>query len=372
MRVLHIMGSADAGGVEMVVYNYMLNIDQNHIHFDIALTGHQPGMLGKKMVELGANIYQLPLKSKGIAAYEHALMDLLSREHFDIVHVHDNSTSYVALRIAKKCGIACRIAHAHTAGEPRRLRSKLIVQSGHILNKRYATCLMACGSKAGELVFGRDVLKKKRVIILPNAVDTEKFRFNSLIREQVHRELNIGSQYVIGMVGRLDHEKNYQFILPVIKKLHDYMPNILLIIVGRGNQEELLKKYCSDNYMDDYVKFIGARFDIERIYQVLDICLLPSLYEGFPVVAIEAIASGLPVILSDHITQELGFSKMVNYLPLEEKKWVDALLKKPINYNREKGADEIKQYHFDIKDSAGILQKIYERAEIRNETNYVV
>lgn len=372
MRILHIMGSADAGGVEMVVYNYMKYIDQQRFHFDFALTGHQPGMLGKKMIDSGAHFYPLPLKSNGILAFEKALKDLLTKERFDAVHVHGNSTSYVALRVAKRCGIPCRISHAHTAGKPNRLKDWLIIQSGHILNKYYATHLIACGSKAGELVFGSNAMKTKKAVVLPNSIESDLFCFNPVIREQVRKELNIGNRYAIGIVGRLDPQKNYSFILPVIKKLHNQTSDFSLIIVGSGSQEDDLRKYCNVNQMNDYVHFIGVRNDIERIYQGLDVFILPSLYEGFPVAALEAIAAGLPVLLSDRITPELNFFKTVEYIPLVEKKWVEVLTNRPINNARENGEYEIKKYHFDIKDTAGILQSIYESAKRENETDYVV
>lgn len=363
MRILHIMGGADAGGVAMVVYNYMRYIDQKRFHFDFALTGHQPGMLGKKMIDLGANYYPLPLKSDGVKKFELALKDLLEKEQFDAIHVHENSTSYVALRIAKKCGIKCRIAHAHTAGEPYGLKNRLIVQSGRILNNYYATNLIGCGQKAGELVFGTNAMKNKKAIVLPNSIESELFRFDPVIRKQVRQELNARNRYVIGMVGRLELEKNYSFVLPVIRELHNYMSDIMLIIAGSGDQENELKKYCNDNHMNDYVQFMGVRTDIERIYQGMDVFILPSIYEGFPVVGLEAIAAGLPVLLSDRITPELGFSKGVEYIPLVDKRWVNALANRPLNLTRETGELEIKENHFDIKDTAQILQRIYEKAE---------
>lgn len=353
------MGGADAGGVAMVVYNYMRYIDQNKYHFDIALTGHQPGMLGKKMICLGARFYLLPLKSKGVSAFENALKCLLEKEHFDVVHVHENSTSYVALRIAKRCGISCRIAHAHTAGKPNSFKNWLIIQSGHFLNSYYATNLIGCGQKAGELVFGISAMKNEKAYVLPNSIDPEIFRFNPVTREQVRQELNIGNRYTIGMVGRLAFEKNHSFILPVIKKLHEQLSEIVFVLVGRGDQEEKLKKYCKDNCMNEYVLFCGVRSDVERIYQGFDVCVIPSLYEGFPVVGLEAIAAGLPVLLSNQITTELECFNSVKYLPLEEKKWINALSKMPMNTNRYRGVYEIKEHHFDVKDTVNILQRIY-------------
>ena len=164
MRILHIMGSADYGGVPSVVYNYMKYIDRNKHHFEFALNS-DPGTIGKQMQELGAKFYRLPFRSDGIFKYRKALTELLAKEHFDVIHVHSGSVSYLDLQIAKKQGIKCRVVHAHTAAHSRTLKEHIRVWAGRVLNYYYATKMIACGELAGNEIFGKACMKSSKTII---------------------------------------------------------------------------------------------------------------------------------------------------------------------------------------------------------------
>ena len=359
MRILHIMGGADAGGVAAVVYNYMRFIDQDKFHFDFALTGYEPGMLGNKMIDAGAKYYYLPRIHDGIKEFRSQLSKLLKKEHFDVIHMHGNSNSWIALSVAMEEGIPIRIAHAHYAGKPESARNWVIMKLGHIFNQRYATHLIGCGQLAGEIVFGKSFDGSNKRFVLPNAIDANKFRYDQSIRDEVRKELGIEQNYVVGLIGRLSVQKNQTFIMPVIRKLHQIMPEMVLMLVGAGEEENKIKDYCKKHSMESYVIFTGVRQDVNRIYQGIDVCVLPSLYEGLPVVGVEALAAGCPLLMSDHITRELSFGTHVKYLPLEEKVWFDALKSKPINNNRDNGIYEIKEHGFDLTESAKKLERVY-------------
>ena len=139
IRVLHIMAGADAGGISSVVYNYYSGIDREKIRFDIALTTDSFGINGKKLEELGCSFYRLPLKSKGIKQFKAELKSLLVNNQYDALHVHENETSYVALAVAKACGVEIRIAHSHTSSPYKGMRSEVKRLLGCWLNNKYAT-----------------------------------------------------------------------------------------------------------------------------------------------------------------------------------------------------------------------------------------
>lgn len=360
MKILHIIiGSANAGGVAAVVFNYMKHIDQHRFHFDFALLDSKPGMIGQKMMELGARCYELPLKSRDLRSYKRQLYDILKNEKYDAIHVHENSTSYVALKVAKKAGVKCRIAHAHVAWQPDSLRAWLAAISGRLFNHIYGTKLIGCGKKAGDCVFGAKHMMSPKGLVLPNAIETDRFSYSAEVRNEVRSELGIHGKYAVGMIGRFSPQKNHAFILPMINVLHRYMNDFVVVFVGTGELQTKAEEYCHEHGMDDYVRFLGVRSDVNRIYQAIDICVMPSLYEGFPVVGLEAIAAGLPLLLSDRITSELSFGKHVAYLPLDSDVWVETLRQKPFNHHREDGYAEIKNNGYDINDTAIILEKVY-------------
>lgn len=358
-RVLHIMAAADAGGISTVILNYYRHMDREKIHFDIAITTDVIGQNGHRLKELGCHIYHLPLKSEGLNKYTKSLKELLRKEQFDAVHVHDNETSYVALRIAKQMGIKKRIAHAHTSSPTSNLKQEIRRVSGCFLNSYYATNLIGCGILAGNRVFGKRNMRKSKSIVLPNAIDTEKFKYNSVIRNEVRKEFGLENKYIIGMIGRLGNEKNHLFILKLIDSVYIENKKIALLIVGNGPNEEILKNIIEEKHMESYVKLLGRRNDVNRLYQAFDMFLLPSIHEGFPVAAVESITSGLPTLVSDTITEELKFSELVEYIPLDSKKWIDSILNTKENLHRKNSVNSVREHKLDILDTAKILEEVY-------------
>ncbi len=360
IRVLHIMGCSDAGGISSVVLNYYRYTDRTKIHFDIGLTIPTIGQNGHALQELGAVIHFLPLKSEGLAAYEAAVTALLKKENYDAVHVHDSETSYVTLRIAQKAGVCCRVAHCHTTSPWEGIKGEIRRLSGCVLNYHYATRVIGCGQLAGERVYGKYNMKRPRALVLPNAVETEKFAYQETVRGDVRRELSLEDKFVIGMVGRLTALKNYPFALEILGLLRQTCPEAVLVIAGNGEDEILMRQKIQQLGLQEQVTLLGRRGDVERLYQAYDLFLLPSLSEGFPVAAVEALSSGLPVLLSDRITGELKSFSKVRYLPLGNAAlWAEAIAEYRVSGDRTAGCREAVEQGLDIQDGARKLEQIY-------------
>lgn len=360
IRVLHIMACSDAGGISSVVLNFYRHIDRTKVHFDIGLTVPPVGQNGRALEELGARIFMLPLKSENLTAFRTELEALLRQENYDAIHVHESETSYVALAVAKKLGIPCRIAHSHTTSPWEGIKGELRRLSGCVLNYHYATCVMGCGQKAGERVFGKYNMKRPKAVVIPNAVDTGRFAFDEQVRREVRQELGLGDSFVIGMVGRLSEEKNPGYGLELMPRLLERCPDAMLVMAGNGPEEERLKQRIAELDLGRHVKLLGRRVDVDRLYQAFDLYLLPSFTEGFPVAAVEAMASGLPVLLSDAITRELEFGSAVTYLPLAEPDcWVREMLKWRTDDGRTARQKEPKENGLDIRSAAKRLEQIY-------------
>ena len=360
IRVLHIMGCADAGGISAVVLNYYRFIDRTKIHFDIALTVPEAGQNAYALQELGAEIHFLPLKSHGLKAFQKALAELLIKGQYDAVHVHESETCYVAMAVAKKLGLSCRVAHAHITSPWEGVKGELRRLSGCMLNYHYASRVIGCGQMAGERIFGKHNMKRPKAMVLPNAVDTEKFAFDAELRDTVRKELGVEDKFVIGMVGRLADQKNYPFALEIMDKLRHVMPDAVLVAAGNGPDEMLIKAQIGMLGLEDHVMMLGRRADVNRLYQAFDLFLLPSLYEGFPVAGVEALSSGLPVLLSDKITGELKIFSAVEYLSLKDvNSWVEAIGKQRKPVDRVARQKEVVEHGFDIRDTAQLLERVY-------------
>ncbi len=359
IKILHIMAGVDAGGISTVVLNYFSRIDRELFRFDIAITTDQVGKNAEEFKKLGANIYRIPLKSNGIKKYESAVRKLLVENGYNAIHVHENETSYVALRVAKKLGIPCRIAHSHTSLPCSGLKSEIRRMAGIVLNQHYATKLIGCGKLAGDRVFGKSNMRSAKGMVLPNAVDTEKFAYSESVRNTVRTELQLENKQIIGMVGRISPEKNTLYALDLFSEFVKQNPNVVMVIVGNGPDEEKLIQKINENGLNENVKFIGRRSDVDRLYQAFDLFWMPSIHEGFPVAAVEAMASGLSVILSDTITRELSFSKNVHYLPLKDKKrWAEASSMCLKNCGRKQTLN-LKEFGLDIAETVKKLERVY-------------
>ena len=360
VRVLHIMGCSDAGGISSVVLNYYRFLDRTKIQFDIALTIPEIGQNGRALQALGAKIHFLPLKSEGLGAFQTALAELLAHNRYDAVHVHENETSYVALQVAKKAGISCRIAHSHTSSPYEGLKGELRRLSGCVLNYHFATHVIGCGQLAGERVFGKWNMRRKKALVLPNAVDTARFSFDPALRQEVRKELDAENAFVLGMVGRLSEEKNNLYTLELMDALREDIPNAVLVVAGNGPEEEKFRARVRELHLEHCVRQLGRRADVERLYQAFDVYLLPSFTEGFPVAAVEAMASGLPVLLSDAITRELSFGSAVTYLPLADKDaWTQNIKHWQTDSCRVHRQTEPASYGLDIRTNTAKLERIY-------------
>lgn len=363
IKVLHILSAVDFGGMSSVVVNYYSNINRQAIHFDIAVTTDSFGSDGNVLKGLGCNFYKLPMKSENLKGYEKGLERILKEGDYSAIHVHENETSFIALRVAKKCGVKCRVAHAHTSSPFLGLLPELRRIIGCFLNYHYCTVAMACGELAAKRVYGLLNYKKNKTVILPNAIQTDKFAFDIKKRDSFRSAHALKQKFAIGMIGRLSPEKNLLFgirIMPEIKKL---IPNAVLICAGDGPEAERMREFVKKNGLEEDVVFLGKIDDVDYFYQGIDLQLIPSFHEGFPVAAVEGLCSGLFVLMSSTITREFDKYTRCSYISIKKpKQWVDAIYKIYVSQNfleRENRSSVLIKSDMDISNTKRILEEVY-------------
>ena len=262
------------------------------------------------------------------------------------------------LDVAKKCGVKVRIAHSHNLlTNDAKLTTRLIHRCCRPKLNRVATDRFACGEEAGNSLYGR----KREFIIIKNGVDIDLFQTNEAQRLKVRNELGIDEKTIIvGSVGRLDTQKNYEFLLDVFAELLEICPNYRLLLVGTGEQEKALKYKSEQLHIDKSVVFYGASDNVPAMMNAMDVFVLPSIFEGLVLVLVEAQAVGLPCIASDRVPQEVNISNTIKFLPLEadKKEWVNNIIKLSSKgkYNNIK---LIKKAGYSINDAAEELKKWY-------------
>lgn len=355
IRILHIVTYMGRGGLETMIMNYYRNIDRSKVQFDFLTHRQERWDYDDEIEKLGGKIYRLPRLNPFSPSYLKAL-DGFFKEHkeYKIVHCHQDCLSGIPLKYAKKNGVPFTIAHSHNANQDKNLKYLVKLIAKNNISK-YSDHLFACGKEAGEWMF-----KTSDFEILNNAIDTKRYIYNEEKSLEMKEKLGVTDKFVIGHVGRFRLQKNHSFIIDIFKEVCKKEPNSTLLLVGDGPLEEEIKKKVDDLGLLDKVKFLGARDDVNDLMQAMDVFILPSLFEGFPLTMIETQASGLNCIISDKVPKECIVTKNVKSISLEKspKYWANEIIKSK-NKERKNLYNEIQDAKFDIKSNAIGLQEFY-------------
>ena len=278
--VAHIMGKWNGGGVESVVMNYYRNIDRNRIQFHFLCDEDSTDIPYEEIEKLGGKVIVIPPYQK-LFKYQKELYRIFKENNYKIIHSHINALSVFPLRIAKKAGVPIRIAHSHSTSNKKEWKKNILKMILRPFSKLYANNYFACTEYAGKWLFGKKVVERKELNVINNAIDLKKFEFNENTREDLRKELGIKEDVlVIGHVGRFMKQKNHEFFIDVFEKAIKQDDNIYLILVGQGPLEDKIKEMAKEKGIEDKILFLGQRNDVNKLYQAMDIFVLPSLYEG--------------------------------------------------------------------------------------------
>lgn len=305
-RIAHILGKMDNGGVESVVMNYYRLLDTDQVQFDFYVDKNSTIPQKDEILSKGGRIFYLPSYSN-VLGYFVTLRNYLKDNKYTIVHSHLSTMSVLPLCVAWSVNVPIRIAHSHSTANLYEFNKSVLKYMLRPFSKLFATDYFACGEIAGRWLFSNHTFDKGQVFIMENIIDYKKFAFNLTSRVTIRDEFNIGvNDFVVGHIGRFCKQKNQLYLLDVFAKIHQKVPNAKLVLVGDGESyiAKVTRKAMKLGVIDSVI-FAGVRNDVEKFYSAFDIFLLPSLYEGMPVVSVEAKANGLPMIVSDKVTSEV-------------------------------------------------------------------
>lgn len=337
IRVLNIVGRMDRGGIETLIMNIYRKIDRNLVQFDfLAHYGKENADYNDEIKILGGNIYEMPqikttkrTKYYMFFKYRRALIRFFkNHQEFNIIHIHMTNTARILIPIAKKYGNAkVIIAHSHLT------RAKYGFNGfvTNLLQKKIetmATDYFACSYNAAKWFYSKKVVDGNKLIVVNNAVDTSKFDYDSEKRSVIRSKLNINDEVIVGHVGRFFHQKNHKFLIEVFEQILKINSKAKLLLVGEGELKNDIEKLTYAKKINNSVMFLGNRGDVNDIMQAFDVFVMPSFFEGLPVVGIEAQSSGLKCVFSDTITEEVKITENVVFLSLNLDKalWAKKIL----------------------------------------------
>lgn len=297
IRILQCVNDMHRAGLETMLMNYYRNIDREKIQFDFLTHRPERSDYDDEIESLGGKIYYAPrLYPQNYPAYFSYMKDFFKKHpEYQIMHSHIDSMSYLPLLAGKKAGVPVRIAHSHNTSIDKDFKYPL-KQYFRFRITSAANHYLACGEEAGKYLFGNKEFK-----VIPNAVDASKFYFNESVRQNKRKELGYTKEFVVGHVGRISYQKNHKFLIEVFNELQKLETNAVLMLVGVGEKEPEIREQVKRLKLEEKVRFLGNRSDVNELYQAMDVFVLPSLFEGIPVVGIEAQFADLPCIFSDKI-----------------------------------------------------------------------
>ena len=361
IRIGMIMGKMLGGGVEAVVMNYYRFIDKDKVQFDFICDSDSTNIPKKEIESLGGRVIICPPYQK-LPKYLKELKRIFKENNYQIVHSNINVLSVFPLYAAKKAKVPIRIAHSHSTTNKKEKKKNLLKQVLRPLSKIYATDYFCCSELSGRWLFGDKEYDKGNIFLLNNAIDLDKFKYDEKVRKAKRKELNIKDTIkVIGHLGRFVEQKNHRFLIYIFNEIHKKDKNTLLLLAGQGPLMDEMKQKVKDLNLEDSVRFLGQRSDAAELYQAFDLFLLPSLYEGLPVVGVEAQASGNLCYLSDDMTKETKVLDSTKFMSLSQsaEEWADNIIKDLETYKKHDTKEEVSEYGFNIEKEAKKLVKKY-------------
>jgi len=363
IRVLQVGLTSNLGGTEAFVMNLYRHIDRSRIQFDFLVDHDKKLPFEEEIVEMGGRIfheyYYLREKDKP----DYISPEQFFARHTDIDAVHLNvqelNTLIRILQAARNVGIRTRILHSHNAGymHERNIKQKLYEIYARTRLKQLVTHRLACSDEAAEFLFRA----KGQHMVIPNAIDVKKFEYNVTRRQAIRSDLGIAEDEILmGFVGSFNYQKNIGFLLDIIRECVRINDKYKLLMLGQGELYEEAQGIIKANLLEKHVLCLGNKPNVNEYLSAMDLFLLPSRFEGFGIVLLEAQANGLVCFTSrDVVPKTANVTGNVTYLPLEDgaESWAKEICEgKAARYD---GQSLLSNSHYDIDRMIERVEKIY-------------
>ncbi len=317
IRILHVVSSLGVGsGIMSCLMNYHRHINRQDINFDYLSFRETDNTYEKEIEALGGRIYRC--KKPALSQDFFQELDAFFTAHqgeYEIVHCHPIYCTAFFASLAKRHGVSHVIQHSHTTKFSDKTKSAVRNAVINTVFGRCATDYAACSEEAKSLFWWK---KKAEVRLIPNAVDYGRFAYSEEKRRALRDAFGIPQDaFVIGHVGRFCEAKNHTFMLKVFSEYHHTHPHARLFLVGDGPLEGQIRQQIAGLSCEQNIIFAGRHANVEDFYNVMDVFLFPSVFEGLGIALLEAQASGLPCITSNQVPSTADVTGTVRFLSLQ-------------------------------------------------------
>lgn len=260
-----------------------------------------------------------------------------------------------------------RISHSHIAETNRNILFRIMAAICKFLCVHAATDLMTCGQEAGIYLYGKRRMQKGKVLLVENAINLDYYDIDPEVREKIREQHKLQDQLIIGHVGRFSYQKNHEKLIHIFSEISKRRADAVLLLVGTGELEEQIKELVQSLNIQDKVIFYGTTKNMREVYSLIDVFVLPSRYEGFPVVSVEVQAARIPALFSDTVAPTCKLTELIEFMPLDEtdENWAKKTLECSTK-NRNIDITALKE-KYDIKEKAKMLDRYYCQALSRGK-----
>ena len=361
IKIAYILGKLHSGGKKNLVMEYYRHMDTDRVRIDFICDSDSNSIPEKEVQSLGGKVYR-------VTPYEHIFQNMkemkkiFEDEQYDAVHAWDSMMNLFPLVIAQKTGIKVRISESLSMANKGEKKT-FIKYALRPFSSVSANYYMACGVDCGVFQFGQKAYDKGKIAIFKTVINTKTNSYDPELRTTTRENFGWTDRHLYGFIGRYVPQKNPVFIIEIFNEIQKIDPKAYLVLIGFGDLEQAMMNKVKEFGLSEKVENLGRREDIKQFYNAFDCFLLPSLYEGLPVVGLESQSCGLPIFFSTEITQEAKACEMAHFISLKTppSEWARQIVE-IVDENipiRRSYAMEVAQAGFDSKSEALRLQKYY-------------
>ena len=295
---------------------------QTGTRFDLIVAENSTQFYDEELSSMGVRKITLLAHSanpiKRVFSASKAFDQVCAKEAYDIIYFNVcNAVSLKYASCAKNNGCPRVIVHSHNSSAGYGASGQVKAVCNSIARKRYKSCIdmrIACSDLAANWLFGKGAAAH----IIPNGIDLKRFSFSQSERNKIRDQLEIGpGEILVGHIGRFIPQKNHRRILRIFEEYKHLNGNSKLLLIGNGPDYDSCMAAVANHHLEDSVISIKETGSVPSYLSAMDVFFLPSLFEGLPIVGIEAQATGLPCLFSDSITKQIEITGHAARIPLE-------------------------------------------------------
>jgi glycosyltransferase involved in cell wall biosynthesis len=292
IKLLYVITSLGLGGAEKLLLSYLNKLDKSKYRYYVCCLREFPNDLSPYIAQ-HAQVINLRIKNKFNPLVVFNLVNVIKKIQPDIIHTHLFQPRIYTTIAKLFCKQGLLITHKHSVVNPRKHHIFLLLEMISIfLNKK----VIAISNSVKQSLIKYEFIPKNKIYVLQNCIDFQKFNTDVTVRKMEHL---LNKEIIIGTVGRIEKVKGIHYLIMAMKIVLDKYPMARLEIIGDGSALPELIILSEKTKISNSVFFFGKLTDPIPNYKRMDVFVLPSLLEGFGLVLLEAMASGLPVIATN-------------------------------------------------------------------------